>query len=252
MTLDSTSDSERAQHCFILYLVTLSSLIASSRAQAPIINHYSNNCWGMCGGSNSTTAMTDNNGNLKKQETYIPNDEQVSSYATWWQRYDYDNLNRLTQVTELSGSTPLWQQAYTMDRYGNRTIDYNNTSASMPRPQFGVDTSTNRLTAPNGYTMSYDAAGNLTNDTYTGQGQRTYDAENHMTQAQGSPNSQWQTYAYDASGQRVRRTMNGVETWGIYGLGGELLAEYAANAAATAPQPDMRRDYKIHGRFQGE
>ena len=46
--------------------------------------------------------------------------------------------------------------------------------------------------------------------------------------------------------------MNGVETWGVYGLGGELLAEYAANAAATAPQPDMRRDYKIHRRFQGE
>jgi len=45
-----------------------------------IINHYSNNCWDMCGGSNSTTAMTDNNGNLKKQEVYIPNDDQISGY----------------------------------------------------------------------------------------------------------------------------------------------------------------------------
>ncbi len=201
-----------------------------------IINHYSNNCWGMCGGSSSATAMTDDNGNLKKQETYIPTDEQVSNYTTWWQRYDYDSLNRLTQATELSGSTTLWQQAYTMDRYGNRTIDYNNTSAGLPRPQFGVDTNTNRLTAPNGATMTYDPAGNLTNDTYTGQGQRTYDAENHMTQAWS--NSQWQTYAYDASGQRVRRTVNGVETWAVYGLGGAMLAEYAANAAATAPQKE--------------
>jgi hypothetical protein len=65
----------------------------------------------MCGGSNSTTAMTDNNGNLKKQETYIPNNEQNTSSISWWQRYDYDNLNRLTKVTELSGSTALWQQA---------------------------------------------------------------------------------------------------------------------------------------------
>jgi hypothetical protein len=31
--------------------------------------------------------------------------------------------------------------------------------------------------------MTYDNAGNLTNDTYSGQGQRNYDAENRMTQA---------------------------------------------------------------------
>jgi hypothetical protein len=43
-----------------------------------IINHYSNSCWGMCGGINGTTSMTDNNGNLKKQEVYIPNDDQIS------------------------------------------------------------------------------------------------------------------------------------------------------------------------------
>jgi hypothetical protein len=45
-----------------------------------LINHYSSNCWGMCGGSNSTTAMTDNNGNVKKQDYWIPDDEQVSNY----------------------------------------------------------------------------------------------------------------------------------------------------------------------------
>jgi hypothetical protein len=49
----------------------------TSWSRGAIINHYSNNCWGMCGGSNSTTSMTDNNGNLKKQEVYIPNDDQI-------------------------------------------------------------------------------------------------------------------------------------------------------------------------------
>ena len=48
--------------------------------------------------------------------------------------------------------------------------------------------------------MSYDAAGNLTNDTYSGQGQRTYDAENRMKQAWA--NGQWQTYTYDGDGRR--------------------------------------------------
>ena len=84
--------------------------------------------------------------------------------------------------------------------------------------------------------MTYDNAGNLTNDTYSGQGQRNYDAENRMTQAWA--NSQWQTYTYDASGQRVKRNVNGTETWAIYGPGGELVAEYAANASTSSPQKE--------------
>ena len=76
--------------------------------------------------------------------------------------------------------------------------------------------------------MRYDPAGNLTNDTYTGAGERVYDAENRMTQAWGGDN-QWQYYTYNADGQRTRRKINNQETWQIYGFDGELLAEYAAN-----------------------
>src|ERR1043166_3882342 len=47
-----------------------------------IINHYSDQCWGMCSGA----SMTDNNGNLQKQEVYIPTDDQVSSYAQRWEQ----------------------------------------------------------------------------------------------------------------------------------------------------------------------
>src|SRR5262249_55837237 len=63
-----------------------------------IVNYYSGNCWGMCGGNNSTTAMTDNNGNVKKQEFEIPDNESVSSAQAFLQTYSYDNLNRLTSV----------------------------------------------------------------------------------------------------------------------------------------------------------
>jgi RHS repeat-associated protein len=196
-----------------------------------IINHYSFQCWGACNG-------TDNNGNLKKQEVYVPDNDQVTSYKTWYQQYTYDSLNRLTQVNEYTGNPSLdWQQKYTIDRYGNRTIDVNNTSANIPRPSFNVDASTNRLTVPNGQsgTMSYDSAGNLITDSYTGSGSRTYDAQNRMTGAQGTP---WSYYTYDGAGQRVRRNVNGQEFWQIYGLGSELLAEYAANAAPAAPQKE--------------
>jgi len=81
--------------------------------------------------------------------------------------------------------------------------------------------------------MSYDASGNLTMDTYTGVGSRTYDAsENRMTAAQGGVNGAQQNYTYDANGRRVRRKVNGVETWQVYGMEGELLAEYATEEDA--------------------
>ena len=100
-------------------------------------------------------------------------------------------------------------------------------------------TATNRLVVPNGQTglMSYDATGNLTTDTYTGAGAREYDAENKMTRAWGG-NNQWQQYTYNADGQRVRRKIDGQETWQIYGMDGELVAEYGANNSAGSPQKE--------------
>jgi RHS repeat-associated protein len=99
----------------------------------------------------------------------------------------------------------------------------------------------NRLGVPSGQNkiMHYDANGNLDNDTYTGAGNRTYDAENRITSAFGGvAPGQAELYTYDASGQRVKRTVDGVETWMVYGLAGELVAEYPANIAALTPQKE--------------
>ncbi len=224
-----------------------------------IVNHYSDNCSGMCGGSNSTTAMTDNNGNLRKQEIYIPNDEQLptNNYNMRSQQYDYDPLNRLNWARETTGGTELWRQWFHYDRYGNRTID-NTQDQGDPHPRtYGTginnkaftvalcnsvsDPCTNQLGVPSGEsgTMHYDAAGNLDNDTYTGAGTRTYDAENKITSAVGGIQSSGsQLYKYDASGQRIKRTVDGTETWAVYGFGGEMVAEYAANGVATTPQKE--------------
>ena len=104
---------------------------------------------------------------------------------------------------------------------------------------FNVNTTNNRLEVPAGQSgvMQHDVAGNLTNDTYTGAGNRTYDGENKITSAWGG-NNQAQLYGYDVSGQRIKRTVDGIETWQVYGLGGELLAEYPANGAATSPRKE--------------
>jgi RHS repeat-associated protein len=157
--------------------------------------------------------------------------------------YHYDSLNRLSSTNESSldiGNGGSWQsqfaQVYDYDRYGNRTINQTSTWGPVPKPNFGVNGANNRLTAPIGYAMDCDAAGNLFNDTYTGQGTRTYDAENRMTTAWA--NGQWQSYTYDGDGNRVRRNVNGTETWQVFGLGGELLAEYEPAASPSSPQKE--------------
>lgn len=218
----------------------------SSWNRGKIINDYSLQCAGA--GCNAT----DNNGNLRKQETYIPANDQVSSSTSWYQQYDYDSLNRLKRVHEYTGTAQLdWQQEYDYDAWGNRTLNATNTwignSANPPNPAlnetvFDVRSlaTNNRLYAPGDLDlpdiqrrMRYDAAGNLITDSYTGAGDRVYDAENRMTQAWA--NSQWQFYTYNADGQRTRRKINNQETWQVYGFDGELLAEYPAEGAANSP-----------------
>jgi RHS repeat-associated protein len=203
-----------------------------------IINHYSNQagCWG------ATCNATDNNGNLRRQEVYIPNSDSFAQF------YEYDTLNRLQSVREnKNGGSVNWQQTYVYDRYGNRTLNTTTTETfgGVNNLGFELNTAKNRLYAPGDLAitddsqrrMQYDAAGNLKRDTYTGAGDRNYDAENRMIKAWGG-NNQWQEYTYNADGQRVRRKVDGIETWQVYGLAGELVAEYAANTPATAPQKE--------------
>ena len=46
----------------------------------------------------------------------------------------------------------------------------------------------------------------------------------------------WSYSTYRADGQRVRRKVNGKDPWQIYGIEGELVAEYDANAATNSAQ----------------
>jgi len=207
-----------------------------------ILYYSSNHVWGQSG--------TDNNGNVRFAETWIPPENATLDQADTLieDSYNYDGANRLSSVAEQrmtqAGGWGSWQQQfgqqYNYDRWGNRTIlDSPQTwGTGINKKQFAVDTATNRLGVPNGQSgaMTYDKAGNLTNDTYTGGGLREYDADNKMTRAQG--NGQWQEYTYNADGKRVRRKVNGQETWQIYGIDNELLAEYAANGSTNAPQKE--------------
>ena len=201
-----------------------------------VVNGYSNLCTGICSG----VSTPDNNGNLKRQEIHIPGQQQLR-----WQEYAYDSLNRLDWARESLGeNNEQWKQKFTYDRWGNRTINTQETYGGVNEKDFVKEDATNRLYAPGDLAlpmesrqMGYDFAGNLTYDVYTGAGNRTYDAENKITSAWGG-NNQAQLYAYDASGNRIKRTVNGVETWQVYGFSGELLAEYPVNGDYHTPQKE--------------
>ena len=197
-----------------------------------IINSFSSSCTGVCSGS----SMSDNNGNVLKQQIYIP------SQTMRWQEYNYDSLNRLNWAREvLDGGAEQWKQQFTYDRWGNRTINTGVTyGTGINNKAFTVNTANNRLGVPGGQpgVMTFDAAGNLTNDTYTGMGGRTYDAENKITQAADNT-GQISRYGYDGDGKRVKRQVaSGQEEWQIYGFTGELLAEYRASSPASSAQKE--------------
>ena len=192
---------------------------------------------------NQFLEASDNNGNVTLAQHYVPDNDSITSWALpQHDVYDYDGLNRLQsvngyQLTSSTGSTQLFSQKFLYDQYGNRTIDPTSWGP-INLKQFTVDTATNRLGVPGGQTgtMSYDVAGNLTTDSYTGAGARTYDGENRMITAAGTNGSN--RYVYDGNGRRVRRVVGATETWQVYGIGGELIAEYPVNGTATLPQKE--------------
>jgi RHS repeat-associated protein len=131
------------------------------------------------------------------------NATEQSGRALAW---NYDNIYRLTNET-ISGdpannSGNNGSAAYTLDPVGNRTA------------------ATSTLNGINPISGSYNADDQLSSETYDANGNTTlaangnsytYDSENHMTSATG--NGKTITMLYDAFGNRVGKTVNGVTTW---------------------------------------
>jgi RHS repeat-associated protein len=156
--------------------------------------------------SNSTSIVdltysygtTSNNGNVQS----ISYNGGGLSYT---QTFSYDSLNRLQTAQENSGSS--WSQTNGYDRYGNRWIDLGGGNQSLY-----FNTSDNRISG-----WSYDASGNLLND---GNHTYTFDAEGKILKVDGTT-----AYAYDGEGHRVRKLV-GENTRFVYGIGGQLVAEF--------------------------
>ncbi len=125
----------------------------------------------------------------------------------------------------------------TWDRAGKTAI----TGGGINKDKYTVDTANNN----NRFTdLAYDAAGNVIKEKLNGTSRMEYkyNGDNHIIAAglnivsnNLAPTSQ---YFYDANSKRTRKIVSGTETWFVYGLDGELIAEYNVNGATTSPQKE--------------
>jgi RHS repeat-associated protein len=143
--------------------------------------------------------------------------------------FNYDGLNRLTQASR-PASSGVPNENYLYDRVGNREDPGN---AAL----YGYDNN-NRITASPGLTYTFDADGSLA--TRSDAAMFTHDAQNRLTQyVKGATTA---TYLYDESGRRIRKTVNGANTW-FLSDGTQLLAEYKAAGTRTQRYGYLQKDY---------
>jgi len=125
--------------------------------------------------------------------------------------YTYDGFNRLSSATQ----TGVQAYTYAYDRFGNRWQQNGPHSSQF---SFGAN---NPVATGNGVT--YDAAGNVTNDGYSNY---TYDDENRMITAVNAGATA--SYLYDAGGLRIRKTTATGTVDLLYDLQGHVVTEVSS------------------------
>jgi RHS repeat-associated protein len=217
-------------------------------------------------------SAADNNGNILRADHWVPKDDTEANWETSYQRFWYDGANRLDRANEVSNTSSRgdlleWNQDFDYDRFGNRTINAGGTESYFTNGQgqrearqdiinelqYGVRTAKNQLMHSGDNVndpshasnrLRYDAVGNLVFDNYTQGAQwRGYDADNRVQTIKDCETcTERVRYSYDADGKRVKRLMavgaSWAETWQVYGLDGELVAEYDKNASPSSPQKE--------------
>jgi len=148
------------------------------------------------------------NGSQGQPDAFVATIDATTRYLT----YGYDNVDRLTGVTETLGNA----YGYSYDPAGNRTDAYLN-GVAVQHSQYDGANEAITVTTPRGATIdSYDAAGNLTVD---GTNSYRYDPLNRLIALTPSgeagatgQRAQPETYAYNGDGTLVAQTGNVAQT----------------------------------------
>ncbi|MGH7164593.1 MAG: hypothetical protein ACREIS_03590, partial [Nitrospiraceae bacterium] len=129
--------------------------------------------------------------------------------------YQYDPASRLTGLTHTTSANAVIESlGYSYDAAGNRTslTRVNGRASNLPAAVQAAYDAANQQWQFGGNAQQFDANGNLTFD-----GTRTYvwDALNQLERSEGGPEVTV-TFAYDALGRRVSKTVGGVTTSYLY------------------------------------
>jgi RHS repeat-associated protein len=151
------------------------------------------------GGNIQNTSFTYDNERNKNSINRL-NDPALS------EQFTYDNGHRLTQYKRgVIGGTPTFQNTYSFDAVGNRTIaNLNGTNTTYTTNNLNQLTNSNN--GNQNINFIYDNNGNLT---YDGIFYKTYDAEGRLLKDSSTPVNVL-SYLYDAFNRRVQKNFNGI------------------------------------------
>jgi RHS repeat-associated protein len=197
---------------------------------------------------NTSTGAVDtskNNGQIGKT------DGTIGATAQWNQGLSYDELGRLSNIAEHQGNTmttSTYSQGYTFDRYGNRFQSANSTLALPAVSSSDINASTNRFITSGSTPTTYDAAGNITQDTKFRGLTYAYDANGRQTSAS---NGTWtETQTYDAAGQRVQTSVSSTTRTMVYDIFGQDVADYSGSTGGTLEKENIYRGAQLLATYE--
>jgi RHS repeat-associated protein/uncharacterized repeat protein (TIGR01451 family) len=136
--------------------------------------------------------------------------EDRTSKAATTQTFTYDHRDRLTSVT---GPTTTDNDTFTYDAIGN-LLQKGGQTYQYGANGNGTGSGPHQVRTKGGWAYTYDANGNL-----TGHNGRTYTwNSDNLPSRITIPNIADETYTYDANGERLTRTVNGVTTVYLAGI----------------------------------
>ncbi|WP_308142812.1 RHS repeat-associated core domain-containing protein [Burkholderia pseudomallei] len=182
------------------------SMTAAAQATANYIYDNANRLTSITQGSETVQLAYD--ADNRRATLTLPNGISVN--------YGYDNASELTGLTYTqSNGNALGNLVYGYDADG-RIISKSGTFATDVLPTATTQPATfdlnDRKTSFNGQALTYDANGNLTSD---GTNTYSWNARNQLVQISQGSNTQL-SFAYDALGRRIGKTVQGVATQFLY------------------------------------
>ncbi len=171
----------------------------------------------------------------------------VPSSGAWFLRNSNSTGNADVTFNYAVGGTPVvgdwngmptagssWQQTYSYDRWGNRTMLIHSNASGTTSQDIGVETNGGQITNRVGYVgttaYSYDDTGNLLSD---GVYNYKYDAAKRLRRVL-TGSTTIALYAYDAVNRRVRSVTGSNGTYSLW-EGTHVVAEYSAPQPADSP-----------------